>query len=75
MELLTDLSRCAFPFMCAHGRVSMVPLVEMGGASVEGFGLSSGGLVRESIGGDIGFVSAFGRWRSGDEDSLQIPGT
>ena len=25
-ELLADLSRCAFPFMCAHGRVSMVPL-------------------------------------------------
>ncbi|EMC97518.1 hypothetical protein BAUCODRAFT_40759, partial [Baudoinia panamericana UAMH 10762] len=29
--LLADLSACAFPFMCAHGRVSMVPVVELGG--------------------------------------------
>ncbi|KAI7367551.1 hypothetical protein KC354_g3347 [Hortaea werneckii] len=30
-ELMGQLSRCAFPFMCAHGRVSMVPLMEVGG--------------------------------------------
>ncbi|KAI7231338.1 hypothetical protein KC330_g6469 [Hortaea werneckii] len=30
-KLMDELSRCAFPFMCAHGRVSMVPLMEVGG--------------------------------------------
>lgn len=33
-QLLQQLSDCAFPFMCAHGRVSMVPLVELGQGSV-----------------------------------------
>jgi DNA mismatch repair protein MLH3 len=28
--LLGRLSRCAFPFQCAHGRPSMVPLVDVG---------------------------------------------
>ena len=25
-DLMAKLSKCAFPFMCAHGRVSMVPI-------------------------------------------------
>jgi DNA mismatch repair protein MLH3 len=29
-DLLRRLSRCAFPFQCAHGRPSMVPLVDLG---------------------------------------------
>jgi DNA mismatch repair protein MLH3 len=29
-QLIRDLSRCAFPFICAHGRPSLVPLVELG---------------------------------------------
>ncbi|KAF3765416.1 hypothetical protein M406DRAFT_236222, partial [Cryphonectria parasitica EP155] len=29
-ELLDSLVRCAFPFQCAHGRPSMVPLVDLG---------------------------------------------
>ena len=29
--LMNRLSDCAFPFQCAHGRPSMVPLVELGG--------------------------------------------
>ena len=29
-ELVRKLSRCVFPFMCAHGRPSMVPLVDLG---------------------------------------------
>ena len=36
-ELMGQLAQCAFPFICAHGRVSMVPLVEFGGDGV-GFG-------------------------------------
>jgi len=28
-KLLQDLSKCVFPFICAHGRTSMVPLAEL----------------------------------------------
>lgn len=28
--LLDRLGKCAFPFQCAHGRPSMVPLLELG---------------------------------------------
>ncbi|KAK5131374.1 hypothetical protein LTR08_000977 [Meristemomyces frigidus] len=72
-ELLADLSRCAFPFMCAHGRVSMVPLIEMGRegeAGVEGFGLA-GGLLHERAGQKRDFGDAFKRWRKVDADGVQ----
>lgn len=29
-ELMESLGRCAFPFMCAHGRTSMVPMIDLG---------------------------------------------
>ncbi len=29
VELLKNLSKCAFPFQCAHGRPSVVPLVDL----------------------------------------------
>ncbi|KAF9775476.1 hypothetical protein IL306_006420 [Fusarium sp. DS 682] len=29
-DLITRLSRCAFPFQCAHGRPSMAPLIDLG---------------------------------------------
>ena len=28
--LLSRLAECAFPFQCAHGRPSMIPLVDLG---------------------------------------------
>ncbi|KAJ5355491.1 uncharacterized protein N7496_012703 [Penicillium cataractarum] len=28
-ELVTRLSRCAFPFQCAHGRPSMIPILDL----------------------------------------------
>ncbi|EKG21552.1 DNA mismatch repair protein [Macrophomina phaseolina MS6] len=34
-DVVTRLARCAFPFQCAHGRPSMVPLVDLGTAAVE----------------------------------------
>lgn len=34
-ELLGRLVQCAFPFQCAHGRPSMVPLVDLGGAMIQ----------------------------------------
>lgn len=32
-QLVHRLSRCAFPFQCAHGRPSLVPLVDIGSGS------------------------------------------
>ena len=29
-ELVTRLAQCSFPFICAHGRPSMIPLLDMG---------------------------------------------
>jgi DNA mismatch repair protein MLH3 len=29
-DLLSRLAKCSFPFQCAHGRPSMVPLVDLG---------------------------------------------
>ncbi|KAM7206403.1 hypothetical protein V8F20_002752 [Naviculisporaceae sp. PSN 640] len=34
VDLVQRLARCAFPFQCAHGRPSMVPIVDLGGAAV-----------------------------------------
>lgn len=31
-HLVRRLARCAFPFQCAHGRPSLVPLVDLGSA-------------------------------------------
>lgn len=42
--LLRKLSKCAFPFQCAHGRPSMVPLVRVGGREGDGFGIAKGRL-------------------------------
>ncbi|KAH9836903.1 MutL C terminal dimerization domain [Teratosphaeria destructans] len=73
-ELLADLRRCAFPFMCAHGRVSMVPVVELGGAEMGVEGLVGGGGPLLSGSGDggrqeaRGFSHAFRRWRHEDRN-------
>ncbi|RMZ03374.1 hypothetical protein D0862_05667 [Hortaea werneckii] len=66
-ELMSGLSRCAFPFMCAHGRVSMVPVMEVGGeGDRDGRGFSKEGAAGGSgeVGdGGQGFVDAFKRFR------------
>ena len=65
-DLLSDLSKCAFPFMCAHGRVSMVPLVELGdvgkGQDIEAIASESRNAHEER---DT-FVEGFRRWRKAD---------
>jgi DNA mismatch repair protein MLH3 len=33
-SLISRLSRCSFPFQCAHGRPSMMPLVDLGRATM-----------------------------------------
>ena len=56
-KLLDDVGRCAFPFICAHGRVSMVPLIELGNR--ETFGIFT---EREAEGS--GFGDSYKRWRA-----------
>ena len=70
--LVGKLAKCMFPFQCAHGRPSMVPLVELG--SVGGWGGEVGlgiGGPRAKGGngpgegeevGERGFVEAWGKW-------------
>jgi DNA mismatch repair protein MLH3 len=41
-KLVERLARCAFPFQCAHGRPSLVPVVDIGlGGGVGGWEESS----------------------------------
>ena len=62
--LVRKLARCQFPFQCAHGRPSMVPLVEIGSLSqaVEGMGFAAGTC---KLGGDERGETVFGHgWRN-----------
>lgn len=63
-ELMKDLAKCAFPFMCAHGRVSMVPIGIMGDG--EGFfDYHPGELVSNQIEADEKpFSKAFSDWKT-----------
>lgn len=54
-ELLGKLVQCAFPFQCAHGRPSMVPLVDLGGAM--------GQMGNTSEEKDTGFGRDFQLWK------------
>ena len=38
--LLDNLAQCAFPFQCAHGRPSMIPLVRVGEGEGDGLGIT-----------------------------------
>lgn len=65
--LIHRLADCAFPFQCAHGRPSMVPLVDLGvGASVEVGQQAFGSQRMEMSKGDEdeGFGAAWRSWRS-----------
>ncbi|KAK7532285.1 uncharacterized protein J3D65DRAFT_636352 [Phyllosticta citribraziliensis] len=68
-ELVCRLAGCVFPFQCAHGRPSMVPLVELSGG--EGVGLALGSARGEGVGGaegGEGFAKAYTRWRRAAAD-------
>ncbi|RMZ69411.1 hypothetical protein GMOD_00006214 [Pyrenophora seminiperda CCB06] len=58
-ELVRKLADCVFPFMCAHGRPSMVPLVDLG---------TTGDAV-DVLGGEqkaddkMSFVQAWQKWK------------
>jgi len=57
--LVRRLAGCVFPFQCAHGRPSLVPLVDLGNLSA--YPRSGPSLDRESGDGDFGAV--FKRWK------------
>ena len=69
--LIQRLSACHFPFQCAHGRPSMVPLVDLdlSSKSLEGMGFALG-KDRMNPGKMVdqkGFGKAWRRWRMSDE--------
>ncbi|KAJ8107367.1 hypothetical protein OPT61_g8920 [Boeremia exigua] len=51
--LVTKLADCHFPFMCAHGRPSLVPIVDMGRIEA-----------KDNAGDSMSFVDAWKKWRS-----------
>jgi DNA mismatch repair protein MLH3 len=59
IHLVGKLARCVFPFMCAHGRPSMVPLVGLGERGWEKAGSGLGG----SSENHKSFVQAWKDWR------------
>ncbi|KAF2872549.1 hypothetical protein BDV95DRAFT_570044 [Massariosphaeria phaeospora] len=64
-ELVSKLSSCVFPFMCAHGRPSMVPLVDLGASGGDigaGSGLGFGSDVVEQS-ETKSFVDAWKGWK------------
>ncbi|RYP88197.1 hypothetical protein DL769_000295 [Monosporascus sp. CRB-8-3] len=55
VDLVRRLADCAFPFQCAHGRPSMVPLLDLGRGPVDAIG-------EDKPGGSFG--REFKRWKA-----------
>ena len=68
VELVRRLARTGNPFQCAHGRVSMVPLVGLGEEAALCAGIGAEGLVKVKAGEGEGenFVEAWKRRHSGE---------
>ena len=68
-EMLERLALCLFPFMCAHGRPSMVPLVKLGEAGVLGdHSDEEVGGHGEGEEGNGGFVRKWKTWKESRQD-------
>jgi DNA mismatch repair protein MLH3 len=64
-ELMAKLAKCAFPFMCAHGRVSMVPVGIIGGDGESVFDDRHGMLGLGKVAADERpFSKAFKGWKA-----------
>ena len=67
--LVRRLGKCAFPFQCAHGRPSMVPLVKLGVGGSDSVGVGkraffmSETVGREQRDEEKGFGAAWRAWR------------
>jgi DNA mismatch repair protein MLH3 len=69
-DLIQRLSGCAFPFQCAHGRPSMVPLIRLG-ANMPGAQRDMGGIGLETRTTETAWYSSFGEGRSFADAYLQ----
>ena len=78
--LVERLARCAFPFQCAHGRPSMVPLVDLrtySGGSIElgqGFGNTGGWLKPERSCPSMLNRNFGDAWKSWQKERLRASG-
>ena len=67
-SLIQRLAKCAFPFQCAHGRPSMIPLVDVSAnlEEVEDFASAFGrrGASAKAVDGGVGFSQAWRKWRT-----------
>lgn len=70
-SLISRLARCVFPFQCAHGRPSMIPILDLQSAAADASDKSFGllhdvqggfGFGREETDSGLGFVEAFRAW-------------
>ncbi|KAI9815136.1 MAG: DNA mismatch repair protein [Pycnora praestabilis] len=73
-KLVTRLADCAFPFQCAHGRPSMIPLVNLNASTIRPDASSitanivpGSGVTDPSLAADFGnrgnYMEAFREWR------------
>ncbi|CAF9913243.1 MAG: DNA mismatch repair protein [Alectoria fallacina] len=65
--LIQRLGKCAFPFQCAHGRPTMVPLVNLGAGASLGIGKQAFGSQKTEMdmsNEDGGFGAAWRVWKS-----------
>ncbi|KAH8587702.1 hypothetical protein B0O99DRAFT_694256 [Bisporella sp. PMI_857] len=68
--LIRQLGQCKFPFQCAHGRPSLIPLVETG-SELDGFSNRfSDGITQDF--GDGEFSSALTRWKESTQGFIHI---
>jgi DNA mismatch repair protein MLH3 len=65
-EMMERLAKCAFPFMCAHGRVSMVPIGTVGGDAETILDEQCGRPILGKVDAEeMRFSKAFRDWRTG----------
>lgn len=71
-NLVSRLSQCVFPFQCAHGRPSMIPVLDMTLATDQENdhdlldatrGLFGEDQWLNNTGTDLGFIEAFRAWK------------
>lgn len=65
-NLISRLSRCVFPFQCAHGRPSMIPILDLTSQMRDDdFDMLDIGYERtkKDLGTELGFAEAFRAWK------------
>lgn len=65
-NLISRLSRCVFPFQCAHGRPSMIPILDLTSQMRDDdFNMLDIGYehTKKDLGTELGFAEAFRAWK------------